>query len=128
MNPLYQPNASQQLQMLKEQTRLTGGLHEAQVLQLKMWPMVVFDTALSSSFTWDPEKKVVVFTITHPTTRSKKKHPLEYWKERVTALNGWVQVLLGDEWMIQVKCGGKTYNGLRSVTNVGADRNRPVAG
>ncbi len=121
MSDLYQPSQAQQLQMLKEQTRLTGGLHDAQVLQLKMWPLVVFDTALGSSFTWDPDTKIVTFTITHPNTKAKKKLPLEYWKQRVAVLNGWVQTLLGDEWVIRVKVGDKTYAGNRSL-NVQRDR------
>lgn len=128
MSEIYQPNAQQQLQMLKEQTRLTGGLHEAQVLQLKMWPLVVFDTCHSSSFTWDPDKKVISFKVEAPWSKSgggvkAKKFPLAYWKERVTVLNGWVQTLLGDEWMITVTADRKTYAGQRSL-NVERDRPR----
>jgi hypothetical protein len=125
MSDIYQPNPQQQLQLLKEQTRLTGGLHEAQVLQLKLWPLVVFDTAISSSFTWDPDKKTVSFKIIHPATKAKKKPGLAWWKERVMVLNRWVQALLGDEWMIYLICGNKTYSGQRTY-NVGAERNRPV--
>lgn len=113
MTDIYQPNAAQQLQMLKQQTKLTGGLHDAQVLQLKMWPLVVFDTCTGSKFTWDPDKKQVVFTVEHPI---KKMPKLEYWKQRITVLNGWVQTLLGDEWCIQVKCNGKVFNGQRSLS------------
>lgn len=119
MSEIAQASIPQQLQMLKEQTRLTGALHEAQVLQLKLWPLVVFQNAISSQFTWDPDKKVVIFTISHPAMRAKKAPKLDWWKERVTKLNEWVQVLLGDEWMIQVVAGKKTFNGSRKITNVG---------
>lgn len=120
MSDLYQPSKEQQIQMLKEQTRLTGALHDAQVLQLKMWPLVVFDQALTSSFSWDPEKKNVIFNITYP---KKGVQKLAFWKERVTVLNGWVQTLLGGEWAIQVKCGGKTFSGQRSFD---VKRDRPI--
>jgi hypothetical protein len=127
MSDLYQPSKEQQLQMLKEQTRLTGALHDAQVLQLKMWPLVVFDRAQGSRFTWDPEKKVVVFMLDMPTKGKEQK--LAWWEERVKVLNGWVQVLLGEDWYIEVKVTGKKsreYRGSRNLS--GAIGNRPVTG
>lgn len=104
--------------MLREQTRLTGALHEAQVLQLKMWPMVVFDTASASRFTWDPEGKVVTFTVTI------KNQKLAWWKQRVTILNEWVQTLLGKDWVIRVQAGKKTFAGQRGASDI---RNRPIS-
>lgn len=124
---LYQASKQQQIAMLREQTRLTGALHEAQVLQLKMWPLVVFDVCVGSKFTWDPEKKLVTFTLDVP---PKAKPKLAWWKQRVEVINGWVQTLLGDEWCIEVKTSGKnskSFKGSRKIS--GADgSNRPVTG
>lgn len=126
LSNLYQASKEQQLALLREQTRLTGALHEAQVLQLKMWPLVAFDIAVASQFTWDPDKKVVTFTI----DVLKAKPTLDWWKPRVEALNGWVQTLLGDEWCIEVKTSGKSpksFRGSRKIVS-GSASNRPVTG
>lgn len=108
-------SVKQQLEMLREQTRLTGGLHEAQVLQLKMWPMVAFDHIVGSSFTWDPKTKVIKFKLELPKRGATKK--LAWWKERVTAVQGWVHQLLGDEWQIQVEAGNQKFNGSRKISD-----------
>ncbi len=104
MSEIASASVSQQLQMLQEQTRMTGALHEAQTLQLKMWPLVLFDCA-TSSFTWDPEKKQVLFTVS--LTKTKKKATIKVLTERVEVLNRWVQTLLGDEWHVKLKTSGK---------------------
>lgn len=120
---LVKPTAVQQIEMLKELTRTTGALHEAQVLNLKLWPLCVFDMASTSEFTWDPELKSVTFTMSMP--KKAKTPKLSVLKERVTILNKWVQALLGDEWMIHVKLAGKTYNGSRKINVNRADPNAP---
>lgn len=117
---IAQASKRQQLQMLREQTRLTGALHEAQVLQLKLWPMVVFQDAISSSFTWSPEKKVVLFAVEFPDKAPTPK--LAWWKKRVEALNGWVQELLGPEWCIRVGCREEVYSGARKIVNDNGNR------
>jgi hypothetical protein len=116
VSEIAQASVRQQLQMLKAQTRMTGALHEAQVLQLKMWPMVVFDVALSTSFTWDPDEKVVAFKVDMP----KGKKTLTWWKPRVEALNSWVQELLGEDWMILVSDGKNKFRGNRKIHVRGA--------
>jgi hypothetical protein len=105
----------QQLALLREQTRLTGGLHHAQVTQLKMWPMVAFDIAVGSSFTWDPKTKVVTFKLDLP--KKPQSRSQAWWKTRVDAVQSWVHELLGDEWQIKVTAGKTTYNGKRKISN-----------
>jgi hypothetical protein len=117
-------SVEQQIAMLREQTRITGGLHHAQVTQLKMWPMVAFDIIVGSSFTWDPKTKVVKFKLDLPSKPPARK--LEWWKERVGAVQKWVHSLLGDEWMIQVVAGKKTFNGSRKI-NAGRAGAQPGA-
>jgi hypothetical protein len=129
VSDLYQPNTKQQLQMLREMTRLTGALHEVQVVNLKMWPLVLFTDAKTSSFTWDPDKKLV-----HVSLMLKPRHPTRkqaWWKERVGALSSWVHELLGDEWVtnVQIQNGKRPtiYRGTRKITDAGADSNSPDA-
>lgn len=112
-NEIAKASVAQQLQMLKETTRMTGGLHEAQCLQLKMWPLVVFE-AQTSSFTWDPDTKIVLFDVS--LMKSNKKPAIKAMTQRVEALNSWVQQLLGDEWIAKVKIDGKvTFTGKRKI-------------
>lgn len=127
MSDLYQPNVKEQLQLLKAQTALTGALHDAQVLQLKMWPLVAFDTATTSEFTWDPEEKLVTFNVNFP---KKMKFPqLDWWKVRVDALQSWVYELLGDNWRIVVNVTGsksRSFSGTRRIHVTGnTDRTKP---
>lgn len=118
MSDIAQASVRQQLQMLKEQTRLTGALHEAQVLQLKNWPLVVFQDASGSEFTWDPDKKYVAFVVKIPPRCPSRLRSEAWWKKRVGALNQWVQELLGDEWYIKVRVGKKNYSGARSIRSM----------
>jgi hypothetical protein len=109
VSELYQADALQQLQMLKEQTRLTGALHEAQVVQLKMWPLVLFQDWSKSEFTWDPDQKYVAFKMSKGKKKTRTKAPkLADHQERVDVLAGWVQELLGSEWRVQVQFGPDT--------------------
>jgi hypothetical protein len=116
MNSIYQPSVMQQLQMLKEQTRLTGGLHEAQVLQLKAWPLVVFNVkrGKDAAFTWDPDKHIVAFSIT-----GSEKHDQGWWQKRTNILGLWVKNLLGNDWKTNVKVGDRIF---RSKTISGANK------
>lgn len=113
MSDLFQPSTKQQIQMLREMTRLTGGLHEAQVLQLKMWPMVLFTGLISHEFTWDETLKEVSFVLTG------KRPPLKVVQAAVEVLNSWVQELLGESWIVRVKWGKNSFAGKRSIINVG---------
>lgn len=98
----------EQLKLLKFQTQMTGGLHEAQVLQLKIWPRLIFPEATGSSFTWDPEGKTLGFTLNLP---PKLRKPRKYWEQGVEILQSWVHELLGGEWVIGIQAGKKTYCG-----------------
>lgn len=98
---MNEASVKQQLQMLREQTRLTGGLHEAQVYNLKLWPLVLFDTAKRAEFTWDPDKKVIFYTVVKGEVRLRKK----WLQGRTDTLGRWVRELLGNEWKTYVEIG-----------------------
>jgi hypothetical protein len=114
MSEIAQASVRQQLQVLKETTRLTGGLHEAQVLNLKMWPLILFTNVCGSSFSWDPDKKTVSFVLVLEPKAKKKKQA--WWEKRVNILNEWVHELLGSEWIVEVSDGKiTTLRGKREI-------------
>lgn len=106
------PPAQQQLLLLREQTRRMGVLHEAQVLQLKMWPRAFFVKSTSATqVAVDIEKKRLVFTV----VVGKGKTPEGAMgpsaaADRLAESAHW---LLGAEWDVDIKVGSgqrfKTY-------------------
>lgn len=89
------------LLLLRDLTKRTGILHEIQVGQLKMWPLVAFDNATTSEFSWDSTKKMVCFVIQTQGPAPKKM------RARFTWLDQSVKALLGHEWGIKVAINGK---------------------
>lgn len=86
----------EQLRLLKDMTRRTGLLHEAQVHQLKIWPRVVFSTSTAASSEIDVKKKHLTFKVVTP----KPPDALECPEGEVLA--SWVRELLGDDWQVTV--------------------------
>ena len=115
---LYNASVEEQFAALQEVTRLTGALHEAQKLQLQLWPMLVFQDAIRSEFSWDNDKKTVDFKITLP-EGSKRAKGARLAKTRVGILNGWIQRLLGGEWIAVVSYNGATLRGQRQINGSG---------
>jgi hypothetical protein len=93
----------EQLLMLKGLTRSMGVLHEAQVLQLKMWPLVLFTHARKCEERVNLETREIDFVILQ--TKGEAPKDLE---ARMEALVGWTKWLLGDDWMVKVKLRNKT--------------------
>lgn len=97
---------AQKMALLREQTRLTGGLHHVQVLNLRMWPKILFGEC-ESEFTWDPEKKEVSFFI-----QTEEGNILDFQvKEAVDHLTEWSRHMVGLDWNVLVNVNGKVYNG-----------------
>lgn len=108
---LVNPDQEKQLLMLKDLTRRMGVLHEAQVLQLKMWPMTLFTHAKKTEERVNLESKEIDYDILQ--TKGKKPSDL---KERFEALNEWTKWLLGDDWVVRVRERGKLlYRNGRTV-------------
>lgn len=101
----------EQLLLLRDLTEKTGALHEAQVLQLKLWPLTVFDKyATGSEFHFSWEKHEVDF---HLSTSSKYKPPADMDK-RLVILDTEVKGLLGDTYLVRVRVRGKViFRGVR---------------
>lgn len=118
---LYQASVFEQFAVLREQTRITGALHEAQVMQLKVWPLALFDATKDSGFTWEPVARVVTFMPV------MKKRSESWMKPRLKTIFKWTQDLLGGEWQVVVKANGKTYRSSRKPHGDDSVRNRSAA-
>lgn len=68
-----------QLALLRKLTEWTGVLSEAQVVNLKMWPLLAAPHAKTSEFTWNPPERSIIFNL--KLTRRKPPKDLEdRWK------------------------------------------------
>ena len=94
---LGNPEVLKQLGELKLLTKASGMLYEAQVLQLKYWPYVLFPIT-NHTIIPDDRKRVIVFNI-----RLTGKKGQATLKEHCMVLEKWVQELLGGEFMIKVR-------------------------
>lgn len=90
-----------QLMQLKALTQRTGILHDAQVLQLKMWPLVLTH-AVESEFTFKFVDKEVIFNITK--TQGKKPKDLS---KRLKLLSKFTKNLLGKEYAVTINFNNK---------------------
>jgi len=92
-------DAKAQLLRAKDMTRRTGTLIEAQTLQLRLWPQVVFKEVLD--VTIDPldiDGKTVNYLLRVKTPPKGKD-----LAKRVAVLEDWLRSLLGDDWMLTIK-------------------------
>lgn len=99
---IAEKDVEEQLILLRDLTARLGVLHDAQVFQLRMWPLVLFTHAKQVDLHIQMEDKEISFVI----EKHKGKVP-EDIKERYTALNDWTKWLLGDDWTVKVKYKGK---------------------
>lgn len=82
-----------------DMTRRTGTLIEAQMLQLRLWPQVVFKTVLDVTIEpLDIEQKTVNYLL-----RVKKMERGKDLEKRITVLEEWLRTLLGDDWQLHIK-------------------------
>jgi hypothetical protein len=94
---------SAQLVLLRGLTQRFNSLHEAQSLQLKLWPFVVDNTLDKTEAHVDIEGKFVNFIW----IGSKKKIDAKY-QYRLKTLDSNVKFLLGEDWSMSVIRDGVT--------------------
>ena len=94
---------SAQLVMLRGMTRRFNILHEAQSLQLRLWPFVVDPSLDKTEAHVDIEGKMVNFIW----IGSKKKIDAKY-QYRLKTLDSNVKFLLGEDWSMSVVRDGVT--------------------
>lgn len=108
---------------LRALTAATGGVHEAQRLQLQSWGGVVFGTGKGA---WtcdaDPSTRTVTYDVA-----SRPAH-LASWRQAarfVAALDRSVHWLFGPEWGLVVReRGTEIYAGARQRRDVNRERRR----
>jgi hypothetical protein len=99
---LASASQEEQLLLLRDMTARMGVLHEAQILQLKMWPLVLFDNIKKCEEHVNIEGKVLEFHI----LQTKGKYPADKDK-RFDVLIDWSKWLLGHDWLVRIKERGK---------------------
>jgi hypothetical protein len=100
----------EQLLLLRSMTERTGILHEAQLLQLKMYPIAMITNSKSAEIKVDIEGKVIDFFLK---LDKKKNAELEIQCERVSEAVKW---LLGPDWLVRVRVRDKViFRGPRTV-------------
>jgi hypothetical protein len=89
-----------QLGQLKALTVRTGIVHEAQVLQLQMWPMVVFPHAMTATADINTENRSVFFKIhtSLSALRNSKSHV-----KAVGFLTEWIRNILWDDTAVNIQ-------------------------
>lgn len=107
-SPISRDNElSIQLAQLRSFTSVYGALHEAQVLQLKLWPRVAIPNSKSSEAHVNCETSFVKI-IAKTVGKSDKKQP-----ERTEALARSIQWMLGDQWYVMIFDGPKKLYDLK---------------
>ena len=107
-----------QLVLLRGLFQRFGVLHEAQVLQLRLWPFAVDPSLNKSEAKVDMEARVVTFLWTGSTFNIDKKY-----QSRLKTLSDNVKFLLGEVWSIEVILEGITIFSTPD-TNVSKPSNR----
>lgn len=105
-----QQEIMEQLALLRELTRSTGILHEAQKLQLDYWVRVVVDDATGHYIEAKLEGagRQVTYVVTTSNAKKKKtKKKLQALQKKLATLDEYVKVLLGRDVTVQVKIDGK---------------------
>jgi hypothetical protein len=97
-----------QLLRLKDLTRRTGILQEAQVVQLEHWPYVLWDISEHETGV-DSDQRAITFVL------ALKKKPTTADKKAAKRLEAWVWSLLGDEWMTKVFASSGKAKGLKKL-------------
>lgn len=96
--------------LLRALTESTGILHDAQVLQLKMYPLFYIEHARSAEVHVNLEDKEVDFYV-----KVKGKEPANF-DAKCEELNKAVKWLLGPAWLVRVRIREKVvYRGLRGA-------------
>jgi hypothetical protein len=90
-----------QLLMLKDLTNRLGGLHEAQVLQLKLWPYCVDTTIKKNKISIDLENKLLLFEWKGSSATINNDY-----KTKLKSFVGSIKFMLGDDWSVTVHSDG----------------------
>lgn len=104
----------EQLIVLRDLTKRTSGIHEAQVLQLRLWPFAVDPTLEKAEAHVGPEEDPPL--VRYVWTGSKLTVDKPYC-DRVLELVRCVKFILGNNWSVEVQKDGEVIFG-NGVLNV----------
>jgi hypothetical protein len=113
-------NIEEQLLALRGLTAIAGCLHDAQLLQIKMWGAVAF--APYGKDKWEAEPDLDTKTINFKIL-TKKHVGYKKMAPYVHALDNSIHWLLGDDWAISIEQDGRElYRGDRKQQDVNEQR------
>jgi hypothetical protein len=99
---------TQQLLLLKDFTKKTGVIHEAQAMQLRLWPFTIDPTIDSAEAEVDFETKKVTYQWVDSDKPEGWKPDARY-KRRLEALDKSIkEILLGHAWKMEVQMNGSS--------------------
>jgi hypothetical protein len=118
---MNESEVAQQIGELKAMTARTGMLHEAQVFQLKVWPLIVFGERAKSQVEVKIQKSITYKIVTH-----KDDPPIEPDQVGFLAnvLAKWTKELMGDFYRVSVILNGEKLN-VSNRKNRKASRTEP---
>lgn len=87
----------EQLMRLRHLTELTGALHEAQLLQFKMWTAILFTKESTVEIQNKPKDKSISYVV---------RGEVDNLTEKARQVVDWTRTLVGQNWDIQVKQKG----------------------
>jgi hypothetical protein len=99
----------QQLQALKMATLTTGALHEAQILQLKNYPLTL-PSVVSASVAIDTDRKIVAYSLT---VKSKKSLNSKRMRDGIQNVTKWVKFVLWDDSIVTFSYKGEVIHDSR---------------
>jgi hypothetical protein len=102
---------------LRRVTELTGEVHDLQIFQLKMWPLVAAPNATGHTARLDIPNK----TLSYLWEMGKRKRTKD-WKKRVGGLVSSSQSLFGSSWTVIV-----IENGVEIANEPGTTKKDPLA-
>lgn len=88
----------EQLGLLRELTKTTGVLHEAQVQQIRYWPVLLFEAKSAAEIS--TQTNTIHYKIMPTKTKKKIK-----WDKPSSLLAEWTKALLGEDWTVLVQVG-----------------------
>ena len=99
----------EQLMQLKAMTVRMGVIHEAQALQLKMWPLLIPDVSKAVSKV-DVETKSVIMTC--ETKKGKKFKKTDQIDLLCKNIEEWTRAILWEETVVSIIVNGETIYGV----------------
>ncbi len=108
---------SQQLALLRGLTKRTGAIHEAQVMQLRLWPFAVDPQLDRAEADVDVEGKQVLYRWEN-SDAPRNFAPDKKYAERLTKLEDSIKFMFGASWKVTVALNGNSIFPLKKIARV----------